>query len=183
MTTWLNRQEAVHRFQAFLDWASPPTPEEPAAPGQGDKEDEDGDNVMDEEVATGEQPQQYLVAKKPALAGVTVRELVRDFGCKDFVHALEEYLGAAARSRAQHLPIPAQFIYKGTRFALYKRISVFLPPMRRVSPLFIKDTNRAAPAQPARPLRPAVPACFDTVLVRESPRAPGSQNPLDGTSG
>ncbi|KAI9001505.1 hypothetical protein BD414DRAFT_406373 [Trametes punicea] len=183
MAIWLNRQEAVSQFQAFLDWARP-------APGSCARDDPfdtrkdcDGDVEMEEEeaaAAMGDGTAQYVVAKNPGMRGVTVRQLIRDFGCTDFVRALEEYLRDASRRRSGELPVAARFVHSSTRFALYKRITVFLPPMRQVSRLPMKDVIRAMPAQSSRPLRPAVPPHFDTVLVREHPRAADSTNPLEG---
>ncbi|TBU36108.1 hypothetical protein BD309DRAFT_57205, partial [Dichomitus squalens] len=183
MTVWLNRQEAVSRFQSFLDWAT-------LAPGSRARdtpldtpEGRDDDIEMEDEeaaAAMGDGIPRYVVAKNPGMRGVTVRQLVQDFGCTDFVRALEEYLRDASRRRFQQLPVAAQFIHSSTRFALYKRISVFLPPMRQVSRLPIKDVIRAMPAQSSRPLQRAIPAHFDTVLVREHPRTADSINPLEG---
>ncbi|EJF55614.1 hypothetical protein DICSQDRAFT_73320 [Dichomitus squalens LYAD-421 SS1] len=182
MTVWLNRQEAVSRFQAFLDWAiSARTPHNTST--SHTLEGSDGDVDMEDEqaaAAMGDGVPQYVVAKNPGLRSVTVQQLVHDFGCTDFVRALEEYLRDASRRRGQQLPVAAQFIYSSTRFAVYKRVSVFLPPMRQVSLLPIKDVIRAMPAQSSRPLRPAVPAHFDTVLVQEHPRNADSINPLEG---
>ena len=179
MTVWLNRQEAVGCFQSFLDWASPrPAPETSSEPTCG--EDEDGDITMGEEDVAGESPPRYLVAKHPGSRGISVRQLMHDFGCTDFIRALEEYLRTTSHSLNFRLPTSASFIYSNTRFALYKRMYIFLPPMRQVSASPVKDAICAIPAQPARPLYSAVPCQFDTVLVREYPRPSESRNPLEG---
>ncbi|TBU21231.1 hypothetical protein BD311DRAFT_678982 [Dichomitus squalens] len=182
MAVWLNRQEAVSRFQAFLDWAVPMS--SPREDSVSDAQEEgDGDIEMGDEqaaAAMGDGLPQYVISKHPGMRGITVRQLVRDFGCTDFVRALEEYLRDAARRRSQRLPVAAQCVYSSTRFALYKRVSVFLPPMRQVSRLPIKDVIRAMPAQSSRPLQPAITAHFDTVLVREHARTADSLNPLEG---
>ncbi|KAM5544152.1 hypothetical protein V8D89_002201 [Ganoderma adspersum] len=179
MTIWLNRQEAVGRFQLFLDWASlPPTPETFSEPRCD--EDEDGDIAMGEEDVVGELPPQYLVAKHPSSRGISIHQLVHNFGCTDFIRTLEEYLRTTSCSCNCRLPTSASFIYSNTRFALYKHMYIFFPLMHQVSASPVKDVIRAIPAQPACPLHPAAPSQFDTVLVREHPQSSDSQNPLEG---
>lgn len=82
------------------------------------------------------------------------------------------------------LPVAAQTMSLHTRVDVFKRVSVFLPPMRQVSREPVKDSVRAAPAQRARGLKKAAHGHFDTALVRESP-GPGDDDDagqsLEGT--
>ncbi|TBU37509.1 hypothetical protein BD309DRAFT_905077 [Dichomitus squalens] len=175
MTVWLDRQEAIDRFQAYLDWAEPLL--SGSDNGWEDEEDEDGDIIMGHSGGDnrGEKPPPYMVAKTPGLSGITVQQLEKDFGCTNFIARLEDYLRTASRSRP--LPTAAQFIHTSSRFSLYKRIHVFLPRLRQVAARsVIKDTIRATPMQPARPLHRAVPAHFDTVLAQDHP---GDRHPED----
>ncbi|PIL32079.1 hypothetical protein GSI_06784 [Ganoderma sinense ZZ0214-1] len=173
MTVWLRRQEAVSRFHSYLAWAEPlrtsttnPIPDEDA---------DDGDVSMVEKPDT---VPPYVLAKTPGLPGTSVHKLVHQFGCTDFIRALVDFLRRKSSSRT--LPVPAQHLSRHTRFAVYKRMHVYLPPLRQVSAVPIKDVIRAVPAQPARGLIHASPAHFDTVLIRETPPAPDSRNPLEG---
>ncbi len=180
MTTWLNRQEAIARFQAYLEWAEP----EETKQATGEDEDED-EEVQAAITAVGSTPGEhdlpsYVVAKKPGLPGTSVGQLVQDFGCTDFVNALETFLRRS--SRAHELPVAAQNIHLRTRFPVYRRMSVLLPAIRQVSRTPVPDTIRAVPAQPARPLRPAVAAHFDTVLAREHPEDGDPGDPISGKS-
>lgn len=185
MTIWLDRQEAVSRFQAYLDWAEPlssRTCSDATENGEAEvDEDGDGDVAMQPPPTAGQGAQdasRYVVSKVPGLPGTSVRKLVSDFGCTNFIHALEAFLRDASTTRS--LPVAAQNIHAGSRFAVYKRMYLFLPPLRQISRLPIKDTVRAVPAQRTRPLVPATPAHFDTVLACRGPGDPGGENPLQG---
>ncbi|KAH9923117.1 uncharacterized protein BXZ73DRAFT_91463 [Epithele typhae] len=170
MTTWLNRQETISRFQHFLDWAKQADltrkDSDMDTPGAaGCIEDTDGDIEMTDSVgdSNGALPP-YLVAKKPPLPAVPIRELVQRFGCTNFVRNLEDHLKTVFLSR----PRPPTVLISGSQtFPVYHRMSLYLPAMRQVSPVPIKDVVRATPFKPARPLHPAIPAHFDTVLAWE----------------
>ncbi|KAI0738856.1 hypothetical protein C8Q80DRAFT_1222176 [Daedaleopsis nitida] len=175
MAVWLNRQEAVSRFQAYLDWAEPSTAVTNELLDSAQLCEADIDVVMQEAGPGGpdlsesntfdsESLPPYMVSKTPGLPGISVRQLVSDFGCTDFVYAFEDFLRKTSHSR-RTLPLAARTISLRTRFAVYRRCHVFLPPLRQVSRTPIKDTIRAVPAQPARPLQPASHARFDTVLA------------------
>ncbi|KAH9950697.1 hypothetical protein B0H21DRAFT_776616 [Amylocystis lapponica] len=114
MTTWLSRQEAISRFQNFLSWTSP----QPASRHQNtNSEDEDDGDESD--------PQSYRVAKQPGYGDVPVRNLVKTFGCTDFLRTLEVFLRKQSRQRT--LPAAFQTVHDRTRFPVYKRMHVQLP--------------------------------------------------------
>ncbi|KAI0755849.1 hypothetical protein C8Q74DRAFT_1305710 [Fomes fomentarius] len=115
---------------------------------------------------------------EPAWTGTSVRTLVRDCGCTNFIHTLNSFLRTAARGHS--LPLPVQNIHSGTCFAAYKRMQVTLPPLRQVSHHPVKDVIRAVPAQAARQLISASPAHFDTVLARQTPGPVDPDEPLSG---
>ncbi len=136
MTVWLNRQEAVSRFQAFLDWVEP-LASQPAhsdldnahVEGDGDA-DEDGDVAMQEHITTAglrDGDTRYAISKVAGLPGTSVRKLVADFGCIDFIRALEMFLRNASPSRT--LPVAVQNLNGGSRFAVYKWMYLSLPPL------------------------------------------------------
>lgn len=183
MAIWLSRQEAVHRFQAYLDWAEPRAPETGVDQTECDGEDRTtGDGCEDptSESLMTDAVSSYIVAKAPGLPGTSVQQFVDHFGCKDFLRALDDYLRKSSRARA--LPIPAQNLHPGSRFSAYKRMYVHLPPICQLSHSRIKDVIRAIPAQPARRLIHATPAHFDTVIVRLSEEdGPDRVGSLDGS--
>ncbi|CDO71969.1 hypothetical protein BN946_scf184943.g3 [Trametes cinnabarina] len=179
MMLWLSRQEAVHRFQTYLDWTEP-TSDLPSPAGT---QDASCDNPLDDEMDEGHQDGQqallralsiisesslpsYILPKSPSLPGTTVGQLIRDFGCTDFIRALQDYLRKGSCSRT--LPHAAQNLHPGSRFAAYKRMYLHLPPIQQLSHEVVKDVIRAIPMQPACRLVRASPAHFDTVLVRIS---------------
>ncbi|KAM5536416.1 hypothetical protein V8D89_009852 [Ganoderma adspersum] len=187
MTVWLRRQEAVSRFHSYLAWAEPlgsrmvPTSE----PDDDIEEEEEDDDIEEEEddgdVPMAQQPgalPPYVLAKTPGLPGTSVDKLVHQFGCTDFIRALVEFL--RLKSSSHTLPVPAQRLSRHTQFAVYKRMHVFLPPLRQVSPIPLKDVIHSVPSQPACSLIWATPAHFDTVLVQETARDRASCNPLQG---
>ncbi|KAM5533658.1 hypothetical protein V8D89_012682 [Ganoderma adspersum] len=182
MTIWLRRQEAMSRFHSYLAWAEPlqsspilPShPEGHNTPKEA-QDDDNGDVTMAEEHDT---LPSYVLAKAPALPGTSVHKLVHQFGCTNFIRALVTFLRLKSSSRT--LPVPAQSLSRHTRFAVYKRMHVYLPPLRQVSPIPLKDVIRAAPSQPVRGLIRATPGHFDTVLVEETPRDRASLNSLQG---
>lgn len=179
MTVWLTRQEAVTRFECYLAWAEPRSPADDAlmensGEGMSDIEEED------EQSEGGKPRTSYTVAKSPGLPGTSLQRLTSEFGCTDFVRALEMFLRNATLS---HSPPPAfRTLNPGTRFAVYKRMEVTLPAMRQVSRTPVKDVIRAVPAQPSRLLIPGSPAHFDTVLAREVVAA-GTSDPRDPLQG
>lgn len=102
MTLWLDRQEAVDRFQAYLDWAEPLHAQLATMAGLEDDEEQDEDNdsdiVMKDATHLGEKPPPYRIPKTPSNPGITVKKLEQDYGCTNFVTCLEDYLRSAAGS-------------------------------------------------------------------------------------
>ncbi|KAI0754751.1 hypothetical protein C8Q80DRAFT_1226925 [Daedaleopsis nitida] len=179
MTVWLTRQEAASRFELYLAWVVPLASQRPP-PSDIANHDADGDVVMSDPADVADPASgSYIVAKTPGLPGTSVASFVRDFGCTDFVRALEGFLRTATQSAT--LPLHARNIHPSSRFAAYKRMQVSLPPMRQVSRHPVKDLIHV-PARPARQFMPASPAHFDTVLAHKTPapRSSGTHNPLEG---
>ncbi|KAL6300356.1 hypothetical protein BKA93DRAFT_819505 [Sparassis latifolia] len=143
MTTWLTRQEAVHKFDAYLQWAELPRLKPPNKNFQNSPS-----NLP------------YEIAKQPGFPNTPVHSLVEDFGCTRFVQNLEDFLHK--HSPNQQVPIAAQGVHGRTQFAVYKRMQISLPVARQVSRTPTKDTIRATPPVPMRGLHKAVPGHFDT---------------------
>ncbi|KAH9913802.1 uncharacterized protein BXZ73DRAFT_55309 [Epithele typhae] len=192
MAVWLNRQEAIHRFQLFLDWAKEEGRAKLASERTGEAsgmvhghaaaggdEDADGDVMMSEMDAPDGMLPPYVIAKKPPFPAVTIRDLVQRFGCVNFVQNLEAFLKTVFLSRRRP---PTIFIASQT-FPVYRRMSLYLPALRQVSSTPIKDIVRASPRQPARPLHPATPAHFDTVLAWEPGVDPTDAGPVVSVEG
>ncbi|KAI0369263.1 hypothetical protein BV20DRAFT_997121 [Pilatotrama ljubarskyi] len=183
MTVWLNRQDAVFRFDAYLAWSGLM---------QESFSADDSETARRDAEAPGEQPLPctsrsaraehgdskrygYAIADKPARAHEAVAFLIQQHSAIDFAWCLNEYLirlatpraadpAAASLVRNRHLPI-----HDLTRLPVFHRFDILLPRVRQVTSSPILDTIHASPARPARETKPAVPAKFSTVLVDEAP--------------
>ncbi|KAJ7481268.1 hypothetical protein B0H11DRAFT_1670191, partial [Mycena galericulata] len=169
MTRWLMRREAVHRFASYLQWAMPgylveltDAVEDPE-PSSDDEDDSDNEEeVVAVTGSTGSSPisPQYTIAKKAPFSRVTVAALENDYGAKDLLSHLENFL------RSESI-LPHRFHNISASFSVYKRVVIKIPPVVQVSSNITNDPIRATRATPSRGLKRAVPAHFDTVLARK----------------
>ncbi|KAJ7238853.1 hypothetical protein B0H12DRAFT_974427, partial [Mycena haematopus] len=172
MTVWLRRQERVHKFGSYLQWAVPdeadedvdeadehgPLPNSPDLPD--DSDDSDSDSEVDE-LPT------FMIAKKPAFPAATVASIVSDYTASAFITNLQHFL-------ASHSIVPLLVPTIHSTFPVYKRFSLFLPVIEEAKSAITKDTIRAVKAEPqrmtAKGVKRAKAGQFDTILVRTSPR-------------
>ncbi|PSR76367.1 hypothetical protein PHLCEN_2v8507 [Hermanssonia centrifuga] len=179
MATWFDRQEAVRRFQSYLQWVSP------VQSAQGDNsDDENGEavegsepkNVQEVEDEDLENAHVYTIAKKPALPRTSITEIVQDFGAQYFTRCFDDLLNkytsssSSTTSLGQHVSFP-----------VFKQFKICLPIMSQVSKVASTDTVRAIPAQPAKGRRAMIPAQFSTVFARESDEHGAARRTYDGT--
>lgn len=199
MTTWLRRQDSVHWFSSYLEWAVPgyvcelldhnglgvgdAEEDDEAFGGLDDDEDDEDSSDEGEDELDGTVPgcgeskvPMYSIAKAPGYprATGTAASLASDFGAIDFLPCLDDFLKREALlthlTHAISVPFP-----------LYKRFSVDLPQYKEITGDRVKDTIRATKYQPAIGLKKAQAAHFDTVLAREHPGPRILANgPLDG---
>jgi hypothetical protein len=183
MTVWLRRQDAVHHFCSYLQWAIPGYVAELAKVADDDIDDEEdegneGHEEEDDEVAEGEHSTNtYVVAKKPGFPNTPVTSIINDFGATDFLPHLDSFL------RTKSIVSPT-FPAMNSTFPVYKRMTLSLPLVPAVTAQVTKDTVRATKSEPAKVtpngLKKAVPGYFSTVLVRVHARE-RDKGPLDGT--
>lgn len=177
MTIWLSRQEAVHTFSAYLQYALPGyearVNQDDDLDNHNDGEDADGSPLDTEEQASYSH---FTIALKAPFPKVTLTSLQTDYGAVDFKSCLGTFLTSQSI-------YPTNFHNIQIPFPIYKRIAVEIPAAIQVSNLPIKDLIQATPAQPQSGLKKAVPAHFDTVLARKVPShgAPRCSS-LDGES-
>jgi hypothetical protein len=182
MTVWLRRQESVHKFGSYLQWAvpgylAPITSADSSddededledAPGQDLPEDSDDKGEL-EEVATSKESSKptYLVAKKPGFPSLTAQVITTDFKAPDFLDNLADFLHS--KSIIPHL-VPTN----SSTFPVYKKLSLTLPVIAEVGSGDTRDTIRAVKGQPLRMTPKGVRAekagQFDTVLARLRPK-------------
>ena len=170
MTKWLTRQEKIHRFTAYLQWAVPSEyMPETTTPGP------DVNNELDNLQATscrGIPEYGYTIAKTPSYINVPLKNVQDDFGADNILLCIETYLRRLGR------PVPH---VTNPRFSLFKRMYVWIPPTPQVSDKPTKDTIFATRPEAACGVRKkTTPGQFSTVLVQES--EPTSNDPLDGAS-
>ncbi|KAJ7798379.1 hypothetical protein B0H13DRAFT_2245195 [Mycena leptocephala] len=106
MTLWLRRQESVHKFGSYLQWAvgylAPITSADSSddededvedAPGQDLPEDSDDEGELEEVAASKESSKPtYIVAKKPGFPSLTAKAITTDFKAPDFLDNLADFL-------------------------------------------------------------------------------------------
>ena len=186
MTVWLRRQEAVHRFGQYLEWAVPGY-----VVGGEEKEEEDEGKVDDEDEGEaeeiGDNNQQVLtsIAKKPAIVGVNVNSLSEDYGAADFNYYVDEFL---PQYHPAYTAALSHALDENPRFLLYKRLVLTLPPVPAISSQPLRDVVHAVKGVDqvvtTKGVKKAVAERFSTVLVRvgEGNRRSERPSPLQGAS-
>ncbi|KAJ7137383.1 hypothetical protein C8R43DRAFT_1072298 [Mycena crocata] len=196
MTVWLRRQESVHKFGMYLQWAVPGYLASLNSPVDEDAEDEessasehepDADDGDDEgETVTVNGPaaaaaEKHLVptfniAKTPGFPSLTATSIIADFRAPSFLLEIARFLQSKSL-------IPRFQPSDSTTFPVYKRFSVTLPHITAVGPTVVHDAIRAVKGHPLkvtpRGIIPESAGQFDTVLVRTHPQIDG---PTDGLS-
>ena len=184
MTLWLERQEKVYLFGAYLDWYFGRDLDSARDGLEGENEEE---NVIEEEqslhIALAPRAHgpssadqgglgSHHVAAKPAFPHITAEHITTNFAAPLFLAALTEYLQQQSHSAQRPFVLPT-FL---DRFDVYKRVSVAWPCIPAVGPAKGLDRIRATPPGPARPGRRRPSAHFDTVLVRTIGNANSSEH-------
>jgi hypothetical protein len=179
MTKWLMRQESCHHFANYLQWTVPGYYAELTTVSETQADEDDGDSDDDDELDDPDQAHNlgYSVAKEPAYPQTPIASLVTDFGVSDFISNLKSFLRVSPfTSRSAFTPTP------NTRLAVFKCLTVEIPPAPQVTKFETKDVIRARQAVPAHGITPSVAGQFDTVLARESDSDEELEHPLDGMS-
>jgi hypothetical protein len=170
MTKWLTRQEKIHRFTAYLQWAVASYYANPIDVDIEDSEDNDKNPPVD----VGEQgvhpsnipPSGYSIAKVPSYLNVPLASVQNDFGAVDILPCIETYL------RRCEQPVP---YVVNPKFSLFKRMYIWIPPAPQVSQQPTKDTVIATRPEAAKdPHKKAVTGQFSIALVRETEPQPGN---------
>ena len=171
MTIWLRRQEAVHRFAIYLQWAVPGYVADIVNRPDEDSDDEleDPEDLLmatDANSLSGERLEatSHLVAKRPALTGVPLMSIVNDFGAVDFLRHLNEFI------RSSPLITLGSLATTTTTYSLYKRAVLTLPAIQELGPKTIRDVVHAVKALPQKVttqgIKKGSAARFSMVLIR-----------------
>ncbi|KAJ6540402.1 hypothetical protein B0H19DRAFT_959789 [Mycena capillaripes] len=190
MTVWLRRQESVHKFGGFLQWAIPgyiaPTTagdaDSEAADDVDDANDEEDladlpdDSDSEDELEDIPSLPTFTVAKKPGFPSLSVEAIVTDFCAPAFLNNLSRFLESKSI-------VPPLIPAINSTFPVYKRLSLSLPRIAEAHSSDQRDTIRAVKGEPLRTTSNGIKAekkgQFDTVLVRVSPRRI-NEGPIDG---
>jgi hypothetical protein len=174
MTTWLERQDSIRRFQAYLAYYHP-DPETASERNAAHDDDNSGGDPGDSAPEQAEDedstdlgrtcfPSQYRLAKNALFPGQLIDTVERNMDAIDFGKCLETFLKKHSPSRNAHVAINGR-----TRIDVYKQFKLDLPVMSQVSKIPTADTIRAIPPVAAHGRSQAMPAQFSTVLAYESP--------------
>ncbi|KAJ7858828.1 hypothetical protein B0H14DRAFT_3085030 [Mycena olivaceomarginata] len=194
MTVWLRRQESVHKFSSYLQWAIPgyiaPSTSEDADPEEDeDTEEQDmpdyrevheDSDASDDEDAPKEHPSPppFTIAKKAAFPNVSVANIISEFHAPAFIDNLSRFLQSKSITP---LLVPAD----NSTFPVYKKFSLHLPRIPEAISSDTRDAIRAIKGEPQRftpkGVQPVKAGQFDTVLVRVHSRREG-EGPTDGLS-
>ncbi|KAJ7061779.1 hypothetical protein C8F01DRAFT_1286849 [Mycena amicta] len=188
MTVWLTRREAVHRFSAYLQWATPryiarvnqlklSASDSSAVTAPGVPQAAAASTPASSAPAPTPSPKEpvppFKIAKSPPFH-VSPDVLEAEFGAHNFLYHLETFL------RSESI-FPDDFNSIRVDFPIYKRVTVVIPPVVQVSKLPIHDPIRATCAVPSVGRKKAVPPRFDTILARkQKPPGPVKRLSLDG---
>jgi hypothetical protein len=148
MTVWLQRQEAVARFSAYLEWAHPPTTPAvvPTPAPTSTSAANPNSNLTPSAVAKDSlviSRHRLSMAKLPATRAVSASHIISPQGhdASRFIPALTTFFGSSSNSRFQ----PRNFDTFGT----WKRISFQLPRIPEIGEHHSTNLVRATAPAPA----------------------------------
>ena len=139
MTKWLTRQEACHRFAAYLHRTVPGYMVEPTAVSETKPDDDDKVGDDDElEVDVAGQCEilllGYLIAKEPSYPRTSISSLMSSFGATDFLPCLIKFLQNSPHTYS-NVPAPTH----STCFPIFKSFTVRIPPVAQVTQHITND--------------------------------------------
>jgi hypothetical protein len=188
MTKWLDRQEKIHRFTTYLQWAVPGYQPKPISNTDHQSTTADADEVIpsivgDDRLSVSRTENHeihqkttggkaYHLPKKPSYPNTNLNSLISNFGAVDFWMCLETFF------RRSKIPIPNVV---EPRFSVYKRIDVWIPPLPQVTKSETKDTIFATCPQEGGKFKQASAGQFSTILARKSGAVVGKSSGLEGT--
>ena len=178
MTVWLGRQEAVGRFQAYLDYAAKQANTRSQNSHQLDSdsdEDNNNDDLSNPTVLVSSSTHtSHSVSVKPAYPHIGLSTITTDFKATGFLPALTAYIRRA-------YPPPALPLFPTTadHFDVYKRVNIAQPSLAAVGQQAFVDRIRATPAVSGCGRLSDIPAHFDMALIRAEDE--GSNEATKGT--
>lgn len=179
MTTWLQRQESLHRFCGYLQWAVPSYAADAEDPPEDVGLDHADDDAQDLDEPHRCVPGKWTIAKTSSLPRVPVESFDVDYLAADFGSHLKKALDLIADIPDSLVSVisnsPTFPVYKRAALELSAIVSIGLPASRDRIIASVGHGRRITP----QGIKKAVLARFSTVLVKNAIHS-GSQNPLAG---
>ncbi|KAJ7936205.1 hypothetical protein B0H13DRAFT_2226800 [Mycena leptocephala] len=119
MTVWLRRQESVHKFGSYLQWA---------VPDSSDDDDEDVEDAPGQDLPEDSDDEGSLRRSPPP------RTITTDFKAPDFLDNLADFLHSKSI-------IPRLVPADNSTFPAYKKLSLTLPAIAEVGSGDTRDTS------------------------------------------
>ena len=165
MVRWLTRQEAVHRFTNYLQWAMAHyTAVQPDAAEVTDDDDENNPEELEDEYEKGvEEGLTYQIAKTAPFPKTIISSLAHDFKAPDFLYNLQNFINKQSI-------VPQNELALTSTISVYKRVVLKLPFLKEASSSDRKDVVHATRAVPERVtpkgIKKAIGENFSTVIIR-----------------
>ncbi|KAJ3551424.1 hypothetical protein NM688_g4712 [Phlebia brevispora] len=179
MATWLNCQEAVCRFEGYLQWLEVRKGADGSAEDEGESDSEE-DSVAETKVAEDDEEsvpslERYKIAKKPPYLCVPIEKVITWYGALDFIECLQDFLRGEREDACASTAIQ---IHGATNISIFKQFKVTLLVMSQVSKKATVDTIHAIASQPTKkePFEAESPRSFSTVLTHTSRQTLNQRN-------
>ncbi|KAI0683644.1 hypothetical protein BC835DRAFT_1409355 [Cytidiella melzeri] len=162
MTKWLERQDSMQRFQAYLEFFHPTLKSGSTSGTAEDEGDSDNEHAEggEQEDEDREHQAEYNIAKRVPFPRMSIATIENDMGAVDFKKCLGKFLQEHLSSSVREIDVDELM-----HVEVYKQFKRDLPLMSQVLEKSSVDIIRAAPPLPAQGRRQAVPAQFSTVLA------------------
>ena len=165
MVQWLTRQEAVHRFTGYLQWAMPhyTTIRQDAAEDTDDDDENKPEELEDEYEKEVEEALTYRIAKTAPFPKTIISTLAQDYNVPDFLYHLQNFMNKQSIVHQSELA-PTSIV------PVYKQVVLKLPFLKEAPSSERKDVVHAmrAVAERVTPkgIKKAKRENFSTVIVR-----------------
>lgn len=174
MTTWLTRQDKMHRFDKFLDWRHRDTVKKlraarielengEVAPEIENESDSSASESIDSATpftsGPNNSPSPYSLAVTAPFPTMRVCDIIRNHKAPQFLVCLSDFIRL-------HVPECRRPPQEMDVLAVYKQAKVLLKSIPQVSDKKRANTIRAVPEDPKTPGHAGNPERFDPVILR-----------------
>jgi hypothetical protein len=167
MVRWLTRQEAVHRFTGYLQWAIPHYTTVQQPEDAAEDTDDDDENMLEEleheHEKEVEEALTYQIAKTAPFPKTIISTLAHDYKAPDFLYHLQN-------SMNKQSIVPQSELALTSTIPVYKQVVLKLPFLKEASSSERKDVVHAMRAVAERVTskgtKKAIGESFSTVIIR-----------------